>query len=77
MILLCPAKLQMSGPLCPKAVCHLNSSRRILWNSKIAQSPPSVRYDSLLPSAVGEDLAERGVLRWLDKVVSQNVIWTG
>ena len=48
-------------------------SRHILWNSKIAQSPPIVRYDSLLPTVVGEEVAEKGMLRWLDKVVSMTV----
>ena len=43
--------------------------RRILWNSKIVQSPPLIHYDSILPSAVGDEEAERGVLEWLDKVV--------
>lgn len=46
--------------------CH----SKILWNSSIAKSPPIVEYASLVPSAsVTEAQAERGVLRWLTKVV--------
>jgi trimethyllysine dioxygenase len=37
-------------------------SRRILWNSKIGQNPPTVAYDTLDTDA--------GVLRWLNRVVS-------
>lgn len=36
------------------------------WGSEIAADPPTVTFDSVIE---GED-AERGVLNWLDKVVS-------
>ncbi|ORY29175.1 hypothetical protein BCR39DRAFT_575262 [Naematelia encephala] len=41
---------------------------RILWNSRISQSPPIVQYQSLMIEEVGEEKAELGILRWLRKV---------
>ena len=45
--------------------------RRSLWNAKIASSPPTVSYDAVVASHPSNaEEAEKGILRWLDKIVS-------
>jgi hypothetical protein len=44
--------------------------RRTEWNSKIAQSPPTVEYKGIMTEQAGD--GEKGVLAVLDKVVSTN-----
>lgn len=41
-----------------------------LWGANIAEDPPTVTYDSVMPDKAGADAAEKGVLKWLEKVVS-------
>ncbi|GMK59333.1 hypothetical protein CspeluHIS016_0703480 [Cutaneotrichosporon spelunceum] len=38
-----------------------------LWGSSIAENPPTVTYDSVMPDKAGAD-AEKGVMKWLEKV---------
>lgn len=56
----------MSAESTPLLRMYVSSSmsRKILWGSKIQQSPPTVTYEE----AMSED--DRGLYRWLSNVVS-------
>lgn len=42
---------------------------RSLWNAKIAVNPPTVSYDAVVATSASDaEEAERGVLRWLEKI---------
>ncbi|KAL7418553.1 hypothetical protein Q5752_007011 [Cryptotrichosporon argae] len=45
---------------------HPSADERILWNSKIARTPPTVDYASIM--AADPAVTDRAVLRWLDKI---------
>ncbi|WOO83468.1 Trimethyllysine dioxygenase [Vanrija pseudolonga] len=46
----------------------LDQTPQTFWGSTIAAKPPTVTYDSVMPNIAGEDVAENGVLDWLNKV---------
>lgn len=52
----------------PKNAAHYD--RLKLWGATIAENPPTVTYDSVMPDKAGAD-AEKGVMKWLEKVVSK------
>lgn len=45
-----------------------------LWGASVAENPPTVAYDAVMPDRAGAD-AEKGVLSWLEKVVCFTAIW--
>jgi hypothetical protein len=53
---------------CLSVVIMTHQVRRTEWNSKIAQSPPTVEYKGIMTEQAVE--GEKSVLAVLDKVVS-------
>lgn len=59
-----------------------DENRRIYWNSKIGQSPPTVDYKGIMPAEAQGGKSNSTILDCLDKVVSRptleyRVSWTG